>query len=193
MAKERQIRNLVIIGFMATGKSSVGKSVAKRLGFNFLDTDSMIETRLDRTISDIFANEGETWFRAYEHKLVLELKNYSNFVISTGGGLGASQVNMDSLKEHALVVCLWATPDLIWQRAKKHSHRPLLQDPDPLGKIRTLLKAREPVYKQADVLINTDRRPIRTVVQHVVMQFKSACKLVSHENSNSGTGIQVRI
>jgi len=187
MAEERQIKNLVIIGFMATGKSSVGKSVARRLGFNFLDTDSMIETRLDRTISDIFANEGEAWFRNYEHKLVLELKDYSSFVISTGGGLGASQTNLNSLKQHALVVCLWATPELIWHRARKHSHRPLLQDPDPLGKIRSLLQIRAPVYKQADVLINTDRRPIRTVVQHVVMQFRLASKVVLHEISHSGT------
>ena len=98
-------------------------------------------------------------------------------VISTGGGLPANPENLASLKTHALVVCLWASPEKIWERVKNQTHRPLLHDPDPQKEIRDLLAAREPFYKQADVLVNTDIRSVREVAQQVVHQFRlEACE-----------------
>ncbi len=170
----RQIRNLALVGFMATGKSSVGRLLAKRLNFAYVDTDGLIETRLKKRISDIFAQEGEAWFRNYEKQLVAELAGYSRTVISTGGGLAANAANLASLKQHALVICLWGSPETIWSRARRHAYRPLLQEPDPLGKIRLLLTARAPFYRQADVLINTERRSVRTVADQVFKHYQWA-------------------
>jgi shikimate kinase len=95
-------------------------------------------------------------------------------VISTGGGLAASEANLASLKQHALVVCLWASPEEIWERVRDQSHRPLLQGPDPLARIHALLEERTPFYRQADVLVTTGMRSAREVAQQVLHQFHSA-------------------
>ena len=97
-------------------------------------------------------------------------------MISTGGGLPTNPENLAALKTHALVICLWASPEKIWERVRYQSHRPLLHDPDPQKKIRELLALREPFYKQADVLINTDQRFAREVAQQIVLQFKLATR-----------------
>lgn len=159
---------------MGTGKSSVGRMVAQSLHFDFLDTDAVIEARAGRTISDIFAQQGEPAFRQLEAKVVHELTARRRTVISTGGGLVVNPENLASLKEHALVVCLWASPETIWSRVKSQTHRPLLADPDPLQKIRALLAERAPFYKQADVLLNTELRSARDVAQQVLHQFRIA-------------------
>src|SRR5207253_1739683 len=123
------------------------------------------------SVSEIFARHGEAVFRDLEKKVVAELGCQQKIVISTGGGLAANAENLAGLKKNSLVVCLWASPESIWERVRNQTHRPLLRTPDPLGKIRELLAQREPFYKQADVLVNTERRPIKEVVQHVLHQF----------------------
>jgi shikimate kinase len=140
----RNIVNLALIGFMGTGKSSVGRLVAEQLHFDFLDTDDLIESRAGKKISEIFAQSGETAFRELEFRLVEELATHARTVISTGGGLPVNPSNLNNLKQHALVVCLWASPEKIFERVREQSHRPLLHNPDPLAKIRSLLAAREP-------------------------------------------------
>jgi shikimate kinase len=170
----RDLRNLALIGFMGTGKSSVGRLAAELLRFDFVDTDDLIEARAGKPITEIFAQDGEPAFRALEAQVVADLAARSQTLIATGGGLGASQANLDSLKTHALVVCLWTPPEKIWQRVRHQTHRPLLADPDPLQKIRTLLAVREPFYKQADVMMNTEMRSIKAVAQQVAHQFQVA-------------------
>ncbi|HEX5399715.1 MAG TPA: shikimate kinase [Verrucomicrobiae bacterium] len=172
MRQDRRIVNLVLIGFMGAGKTSVGRLVAEQLHFDYLDTDELIVSRTGRSISDTFNTDGEPAFRALERQVVAELAERTKTLISTGGGLPVNPDNLASLKTHALVVCLWASPEKIWERVKNQSHRPLLHDPDPQKKIRDLLAAREPFYKQADVLVNTDIRSAREVAQHVVHQFR---------------------
>ena len=174
MTSERQLTNIALIGFMGTGKSSVGQIVAAHLRFSFLDTDQLIESRTGSSIAEIFAREGEPAFRAHERQVVEELTRRKRTVISTGGGLPANEANLASLKTHALVVCLWASPETIWERVRGQTHRPLLKDPDPLAKIRHLLALREPFYRQADVLVNTERRSAREVAQQVVHQYEAA-------------------
>jgi shikimate kinase len=176
MHNGRHLVNLALIGFMGTGKTSVGRLVAEQLHFEFLDTDELIQVRTGRTINDIFAKDGEPAFRALERQVVGELGERKKTVISTGGGLPTNLENLKALKAHALVVCLWASPERIWERVRNQSHRPLLHDPDPHKKIKTLLKIREPFYKQADVLINTDLRSAREVAQQIVLQFKLATR-----------------
>src|SRR5579884_516910 len=174
MRSDRRIVNLALIGFMGTGKTSVGRAAAEHLHFDFVDTDELIQSRAGRTITDIFQIEGEPAFRQWEQRVVSELATRRRTVIATGGGLPVNPVNLASLQTHSLVVCLWASPEKIWERVKNQTHRPLLHDPDPQKKIRELLAVRAPFYKQADVLINTDLRSLREVTQQVVHQFRLA-------------------
>ncbi len=164
---------------MGSGKTSVGRALAELLGFRFVDTDELIEGRAGRRIAEIFAQDGEPAFRRLESEAVSELAGTQGLVIATGGGLPTNQANLDSLKAHALVVCLWATPEKILERVRSQSHRPLLNVPDPLGRIRELLEARTPFYRQADVLVTTEGRPIREVAQQVATQFQMARRSVS--------------
>jgi len=177
MHSDRHIVNLALIGFMGAGKTSVGRLVAELLGFDFMDTDDLIQARAGRTISEIFATDGEPAFRELERQIVDSLSTRSRTVISTGGGLPAFPENLAKLKSHALVICLWSSPEKIWERVRHQSHRPLLHDADPQKRIRELLAVREPFYKQADVLINTDIRVPREVAQQVALQFKLATRL----------------
>jgi shikimate kinase len=171
MTGSRQIRNIALIGFMGTGKSSAGRLIAEQLHYSFIDTDELIESHAGKSISAIFAEDGEPAFRQREKEVVAELAARNRSVISTGGGLGAHEQNLASLKEHSLVVCLWASPEKIWERVRSQTHRPLLREADPLAKIRQLLAAREPFYKQADVLLNTEVRSLKEVAQQVLHQF----------------------
>ncbi len=174
MDSTRTISNLALIGFMGTGKSSVGRLVADLLHFTFLDTDDVIVARAGKSVADIFAQEGEGVFREKERQLVEELARRTRTVISTGGGLPVNPDNLASLKAHALVICLWAAPERIWERVRSQSHRPLLQEGDPIQKIKELLAAREPFYRQADVLVNTEMRSMREVAHQVIHQYRLA-------------------
>ena len=172
MHSDRLIVNIALIGFMGAGKTSVGRLVADQLHFDYQDTDELIQSRTGRPIAEIFLTDGEAAFRKMEQELVGELAARTKTVIATGGGLPMNPQNLVSLKTHALVVCLWASPETIWERVKNQTHRPLLHDADPQKKIRELLAAREPFYRQADVLLNTELRSVREVAQQVVHQFR---------------------
>ena len=174
MSDTRRIENLALIGFMGTGKSSVGRLIAEQLHFTFLDTDELIVAQVGRPITDIFAQQGEPAFRALEHQVVEQLTGRTQTVIATGGVVPVNPANLASLKIHALVVCLWASPEKIWEHVRGQSHRPLLHDPNPLARIRELLAQREPFYRQADVLVNTEMRSVREVAQQIVHQFRAA-------------------
>jgi shikimate kinase len=172
MAAARTIRNIALCGFMGTGKSAVGRLAAEQLRFAFLDTDTVIEARAGKSIAEIFATSGEETFREQEQRLVKELALRDRTVISTGGGLVVNPENLAHLKEHALVVCLWASPETIWSRVKTQTHRPLLHEANPLEAIRRLLAQRAPFYKQADVLLSTELRSPREVTQQVLHHFR---------------------
>jgi shikimate kinase len=174
MTAPRNIRNIALCGFMGTGKSSVGRLVAEQLHFAYLDTDTVIEARAGKSIAKIFAEDGEAVFRQLEQKIVKELGARDHTVISTGGGLVVDPENMASLKHHAFVVCLWARPEAIYERVKNQNQRPLLQDAEPLERIKALLAERAPFYKQADALLNTEIRSPREVAQQVLHQFRVA-------------------
>lgn len=176
MSAPRRIRNVALIGFMGVGKSTVGQAVARQLGFDFVDTDQLIEQRAGMSIAEIFARHGEPGFREIERQVIESLGGREKLVIATGGGVGANPEHLACLKQHALVVCLWATPEVIWQRVRHQQHRPLLQVADPQGCIRDLLAERKPFYCRADVLMNSGLRQMRQVVQGVVHQFRLASR-----------------
>lgn len=170
----RRFVNLSLIGFMGVGKSSVGRVIASNLHMQVLDTDDLIESRAGMSITTIFASEGEKGFRERECEVVRTLEDMERCVISTGGGLAANPENVKSLKRHSLVVCLWASPESIWERVRHQGHRPLLQTKDPQERIRELLTLREPFYRQADVMVNTERRNLHEVAQHVLHHARLA-------------------
>ena len=186
MSSRRSIKNLALVGFMGCGKSSVGRLAGKDLGFEFVDTDALVEERAGISISEIFATEGEAAFRRLERETLAELETRTGLIIATGGGAIVDPENLASLKRHALVVCLWAGAEAIHERTKHQSHRPLLQGDDPLGTICRMLAEREPIYKQADVIINTELRPQREVVLQVRLQFEESRKRVSASATLSG-------
>ena len=159
---------------MGCGKSTVGRQVAGELGFEFVDADTLIEQRVGISITEIFSTEGEAAFRKMERVIIDELSERKKLVIATGGGAIVDPKNLTSLKKHALVICLWANAETIHKRTKHQSHRPLLQQADPLSTIRKMLAEREPYYKQADVIVNTELRPQREVAAQVLHQFEES-------------------
>ena len=169
---QRQYHNIALVGFMGVGKSTVGQILAEMLGFEFIDTDRVIETREGRRISDIFAQEGESHFRALETQLIQEFETHQGVILSTGGGLVVRPENLASLRSHCLVVCLWASPAVIYERVRYQGHRPLLQTPDPQARIAELLNQRKPAYQQADILVGVDFRSPQETAQYITNSFR---------------------
>lgn len=173
MTLARNITNLALIGFMGAGKTTIGRMLASQLGYDFLDTDHCIESAAGKSIPEIFSQFGENHFRNLEQQVVAELAKRQRTVIATGGGLPCHQNNLELLRQHSYIVCLWASPETIYERVRHNEHRPLLQHPDPLGRIRELLALREPYYRQADLLVSSDGRPSREIAQHILHEFLS--------------------
>ncbi len=148
-------RNIILIGFMGTGKTVVGKSLAEQLGYTFVDTDTLIEEKAGKRISRIFAEDGEPAFRDIEAQVIAELPERRRTVAATGGGAPLRPENMAAMKHAGLVICLTASAEEIYQRVKHDSHRPLLAKGDLRKRIATLLDERKAAYAEADATIDT--------------------------------------
>ncbi len=141
--------NIILTGFMGTGKSTIGRKLAERLGRTFVDTDQLIEDEAGCTIADIFAQRGEAAFRTDEERLVKKLAQEQGLIIATGGGLVMNPDNVTMLQTSGRIFCLTATPQEIYDRTKQQPQiRPLLQQPQPLQRITDLLQQRQAVYQQ---------------------------------------------
>jgi len=148
--------NIVLAGFMGTGKTTAGRLLAQRLSWEFLDTDEMIAAREKMAITRIFQVHGETYFRDCETRAVAEAAGANRTVISLGGGALERPENTGVLKKNGVIVCLDAEPAIIVLRTMKTRDRPLLlKSTDALGVIRELMRKREPSYRQADLFIDT--------------------------------------
>jgi len=156
--------NIVLTGFMATGKTVVGKLLAEKIGFQYIGTDELIEKQTNMKISEIFAVYGEPYFRDIETEIVRKVSEFDNYVIATGGGVVLRKENMDLLEKNGIIINLTASPDKIYERAKKSNERPLLNIPDPKSEIIRLLNMREPYYKRCNFRINTDNLSVEEVV-----------------------------
>lgn len=164
--------NLYLVGFMGTGKSTIGRLVARRLGFQLLDSDHEIEREQGRTIAEIFAQAGEPAFRGMERAFVEGGHPPERTVVACGGGLVVQPGMLDRLRARGVVVCLHASLATILDRTQRHRVRPLLEVADPEERIRTLYAEREPIYKRSGTLILTDSRPLNDVVAHVVRAWR---------------------
>ena len=168
--------NIVLVGFMGTGKTSVGRRLASQLRMRYVDTDDIVERDNRRRISDIFAEDGEPAFRELESEAVRKVSKLYNHVISTGGGVVLREANMIELKQNGIVFCLTATPEEIYRRVGHQSHRPLLQTPDPLAKIRSMLEERHPYYSEADHMISTTGRAFGDIIMHIKRVFRKSSR-----------------
>ena len=164
--------NLYLVGFMGTGKTTVGRAVAHRIGFQLLDSDHEIERLQGRTIPEIFAQSGEPAFRALERTFIESGHPPVRTLVACGGGLVVQPGMLALLKSRGVVVCLHASLETILARTSRQHNRPLLAVEDPEQRIRTLYAAREPVYKQAGTVILTDARPLADVAAHVIRVWR---------------------
>ena len=147
--------NLVLLGFMGTGKSAVGRRVAALAGASFFEMDAELEQRAGKPISRIFSDDGEPAFRDLESQLAQEWGRKEGAVISCGGGVALREENLRALGANGLLVCLTARPEVILERTARSKKRPLLAGEDPDKKIRDLLAARAPAYAKIPVQIDT--------------------------------------
>lgn len=144
--------NLYLIGMMGSGKTTVGRVLAGQLGYQFFDTDDLIETMTGQTIPQIFAEAGEETFRDLETQVLSELSSYTRLAVATGGGAVLRRQNWSYL-HHGIVIWLDVPVDQIVQRIKGSTNRPLLQTPDPQQRLADLLEQRRSRYAQADIHI----------------------------------------
>jgi shikimate kinase len=164
--------NLYLVGFMGTGKSTVGRAVAHKIGFQLLDSDHEIERIKAKTIPEIFANEGEATFRGYEQEFIANGHPAERTVVACGGGLVVQPGMLAILKSKGVVVCLHASIETILERTARHRNRPLLAVEDPDERVRALYAQREPIYKQAGTVILTDSRPLHDLTAHVIRAWR---------------------
>mgnify|MGYP001576277724 CR=1 FL=1 len=162
------MNNIILVGFMGTGKSVVGKKLAAKLDRDFVELDDMIETREKMPIKDIFEKKGEPYFRLVEKEVVKEAAHRKDIVISAGGGVIIDEENFKNLKNSGTIICLKASPETILKRTIGLKTRPLLNVQDPKKKIEELLKKREPYYNKADFSINTDNLSIGSIVLKIM-------------------------
>lgn len=167
------MRNIVLTGFMGTGKTAVGKILARRLGLVLVDVDAEIERERKTTIKEIFGQFGEAGFRDIESAAIEKLSAMKNAVLSTGGGAVLRADNMDALRKNGVIVCLAASPETILRRTGANKNRPLLQVDDPLQKIKELYEFRKPYYEKADIIINTDNMSPAQVAEEIIKAMKN--------------------
>ena len=166
--------NLILTGFMGTGKTSLGKLLATKLGRGFVDLDQKIEKDFGMTIAEIFDKHGEKFFRELEKKAVAEVCTRKNLVIATGGGTVKDQENIDMLKKSGVIICLTTEPEEIFNRTERRGERPVLDGggEERLATIKKLLAERKKFYDQADYTVDTtDWSPLQ-IMNDICSRFK---------------------
>ncbi|MCF7916838.1 MAG: shikimate kinase [Candidatus Omnitrophica bacterium] len=167
------MKNVYIVGFMGTGKTSVGKILANKLSKEFVEMDEAVEQEAGKKIKDIFAKEGEGYFRKLESNLLQRLSSQSDLVVSCGGGIVCNEDNLKILKNSGYVFALDASAVSIYARIKDSSQRPLLNVENPLEKIKQLLQARESFYARAGKKIKTDNLSAEEVADCILKLLKN--------------------
>lgn len=173
---------IILVGLPGSGKSSVGRQLAKRLGVEFSDSDAVIEERIGEPIRSFFEREGEDRFRDMESAVIAELCSARQGVLATGGGAVLRQSNRQALREAGSVVYLRATVDELHRRLRHDTQRPLLQGVDPRAKLSELYTQRDPLYREtAHFVIETGRPSLSTLVGMIQMQLELAGLISSQQ------------
>lgn len=172
---------VALIGLPGSGKSTVGRQLARRLSLPFLDSDSVLEQRLGCSIRAFFEREGEDRFRDIEEEVIDDLTQTHTGVLATGGGVVLRPANRQHLRERGHVVYLRSTPEEVFRRVKHDVNRPLLQVQDPMARLRELHAARDPLYREtAHFIIETGRPSVSTLANMIMMQLELAGILPAH-------------
>ncbi|AOS44913.1 Shikimate kinase [Lacunisphaera limnophila] len=164
--------NLYLVGFMGTGKSTVGRLVARQTGFAFLDSDHEIERQQGKPVTQIFAELGEPAFRAMEREFIERGHPAKRCVVSCGGGLVVTPGMLPVLRARGVVICLHAPIETILERTRHATHRPLLTVDNPEQRLRDLYAQREEIYRRSGTMVLTDKRPLREIAAHVLRIYR---------------------
>jgi shikimate kinase len=166
------VRNIVITGFMGTGKSVIGQNLALKLRYPFVDMDALIEKRQGRTIREIFETDGEAYFRQIEADMCRDLAGRWRSVISTGGGTFVDSANYAVFAIESLIICLDCEPEALWLRLANARNRPMLDGDDRQARLMALLEARQPAYAQIEHHVDTSNRPVFDVVAEIEILWR---------------------
>ncbi len=166
-------KNIILTGFMGTGKSSVGRVLADRLGYRYCDLDALIVAAAGSSINEIFARHGEAHFRRIEAEMVRSIANMSGLVVATGGGAVLDPENRRQLRAAGFVVNLTAPAAEIFKRLQGENERPLLKEEKSLEKIGVMLQEREPFYADADIRIDTTGKSVEDVVAEILRAIEA--------------------
>ena len=166
--------NLVLVGFMASGKTAVGRRIAQRLGYGFLDMDHHIEREMGCSISQLFEIEGEAYFRTLETRLLSHLHKLDNYVVSTGGGVLTSEGNLEILRKVGVSVFLNADRGEILKRLERDTRRPKLKEGGLEETVTRLLDERLPIYTQCDITIDTKGKTLNRVAGEIIRGLSQA-------------------
>ncbi|HTL68141.1 MAG TPA: shikimate kinase [Lacunisphaera sp.] len=164
--------NLYLVGFMGTGKSTVGRLLVKPLGFQFLDSDHEIERQQGKPISRIFAEDGEARFRELEREFIQRGHPDHGCIVACGGGLVVPPGMLDLLRSRGVVICLHAPLETILRRTMHATHRPLFEVENREQRVRELFAEREDIYRRTGTMVLTDRRPMREIAAHVLRVYR---------------------
>jgi shikimate kinase len=164
--------NIYLVGFMGTGKSTIGRQLAERLDYQFLDSDAEIERISGMTIPDLFKEQGESVFRKMEKEFVDSGHPTEGCVVSCGGGLIFQEGLKELLQEKGIVISLFASAETIYERTRTNANRPLLAVEDPMAEIQALLEKRLPVYQAAGIGVLTDDRTLNEIVEHIIRIYR---------------------
>lgn len=172
--RKLQSGNLILVGLMGSGKTTIGRALAKHLGKAFVDSDEEIQKRTGVTIPHIFDIEGEAGFRQREGVAICDLVGRDNMVLATGGGAVLLEQNRAMLQQNGIVIYLKASVHDLWQRTRHDRNRPLLQTADPHAKLTELFEQRDPLYRQvADIVIQSGKQSAHTLMLHLVGEIEA--------------------
>ncbi len=172
--KNKISKNIYLIGFMGAGKTSVGRILAEKLRLEYCDLDELIEAECGKTISSIFSDHGEAFFRELESKTLRSVSQNGGQIVATGGGVVLRQSNWKIMKEEGITIYLKASPDVLWNRIKNDTSRPLLQVEKPFEKVRELLSLRMPLYEKADIVIETENKSPENIADNIIGQLSDS-------------------
>ncbi|MEJ8475837.1 shikimate kinase [Roseibium algae] len=178
-------RSIVLVGIMGCGKSTVGRRLAQKLGLTFADADAEIERAANMTIAEIFATHGEPYFRSGEERVIARLLKKGPQVLATGGGAFMSEATRNEISAHAVSIWLKVDFDTVMSRVRKRANRPLLQNPDPEGTMRDLMKTRHPVYAKADATVYSRDVPHDVVMNQIIQALTAKVLSMAPETART--------